>query len=89
MGSEPPAFYGELTGMQLPHTKAKPPPMVLTSDVTLVELANSATIKVTYTRKKLKPDGMVRAARTHAHTHARHPAPPRATRPVAAASAPS
>jgi len=58
MGAEPPAFYGELTGMQLPHTKAKPPPMVLTSDVTLVELANSATIKVTYTRKKLKPDGM-------------------------------
>lgn len=57
MGAEAPAFYGELTGMQLPHVKQKPPPMVIVHEVTLRELYNSATKKVTYTRKKLKPDG--------------------------------
>lgn len=60
MGSEPPAFYGELTGMQLPHTKSKPPPTVIQHEVTLKELYNSATKKITYTRKKLKSDEMVR-----------------------------
>ena len=60
MGASPPDFYGELTGMQLPHTKTKPPPMTLVHEVTLQELYNSATKKVSYTRKKLKPDGMVR-----------------------------
>jgi len=58
MGNEPPVFYGELTGMQLPHTKVKPPPIVVCLEVTLRELWNSATKKITYTRKKLKPDGM-------------------------------
>mmetsp|Transcript_24158 Transcript_24158/g.63799 ORF Transcript_24158/g.63799 Transcript_24158/m.63799 type:complete len:318 (-) Transcript_24158:523-1476(-) len=58
MGETPPDFYGELTGMQLPHTKTKPPPMTLVHEVTLQELYNSATKKVSYTRKKLKPDGM-------------------------------
>jgi len=58
MGEEPPAFYGELTGMQLPHTKHKPEPMVQSLEVTLRELYNSTTKKVTYVRSKLKPDGM-------------------------------
>jgi len=58
MGSEPPAFYGELTGMQAPHIKCKPAPMVIVHEVTLQELYNLSTKKVSYTRKKLKPDGM-------------------------------
>lgn len=59
MGHEPPSFYGELTGMQPPHTKSKPPPMVIEHEVTLQELYNSATKKITYVRKKLRPDGQV------------------------------
>ncbi|KAL1529984.1 hypothetical protein AB1Y20_000910 [Prymnesium parvum] len=58
MGSEPPAFYGELTGMQLPHVKAKPAPKVVELEVTLRELYNCVTKKITYTRKKLKHDEM-------------------------------
>lgn len=45
--------------MQLPHTKNKPPPKVIEHEVTLQELYNSATKKVTYSRKKLKSDGLV------------------------------
>lgn len=58
MGKEPPAFYGELTGMQLPHTKTKPPPMVIGLEVTLRQLYNSTSEKVSYSRKALKPSGL-------------------------------
>ena len=75
MGSEAPAFYGELTGMKPPHVKHKPEPMVIVSEVTLEELYNAATKKVSYTRKKLKPDGMVRRP---ACRHARQEAVSRA-----------
>ena len=43
--------------MQLPHIKIKPAPMVITHAVTLRQLYNATTQKVTYTRSKLKPDG--------------------------------
>jgi len=51
-------FYGELTGMQLPFTKSKAPPVTATLEVTLGEVYTGATKTVTYSRKKLGDDGV-------------------------------
>ena len=56
-GEEPPAFYGQLTGMQLPFTKSKAPAVVAPLEVTLAEVYNGAVKTVGYTRKLLKEDG--------------------------------
>jgi len=52
VGEEPPEFYGELTGMQMPCTKSKPPPILVTLEVTLAEAFNGAMKSITYQRKK-------------------------------------
>lgn len=57
-GEEPPSFYGELTGMQLPFSKEKATPVVAALEVTLAEIFNGATKTVSYTRKLLKDDGV-------------------------------
>ena len=57
MGSEPPAFYGELTGMQLPLRRTKPPPVRMELSVTLADLYNGAVKASTYTRRVLGEDG--------------------------------
>ena len=57
-GEEPPSFYGELTGMQLPFSKSKAPPVVARIEVTLGEVYNGAHKIVSYTRKVLKDDGV-------------------------------
>jgi DnaJ family protein B protein 13 len=54
----PPSFYGELTGMQLPFSKEKAPPVKATLEVTLGEVYNGAMKTVSYTRKKLGDDGV-------------------------------
>lgn len=56
MGDEAPAFYGELTGMTLPKKPGKPAPLLVPMQVTLSEIYNGATKKVTYTRHKLQAD---------------------------------
>jgi len=59
VGSEkPPEFYGELTGMQLPFSKEKAPPVEAMLEVTLAEVYNGAQKTVSYTRKKLGDDGV-------------------------------
>lgn len=54
----PPEFYGELTGMQLPFSKQKAPPVQATLEVTLAEVYNGAQKTVSYARKKLSEDGV-------------------------------
>lgn len=56
--SSPPEFYGELTGMQLPFSKQKAPPVHATLEVTLAEVYNGAMKTVSYARKKLGDDGV-------------------------------
>ena len=60
-GEAPPSFYGELTGMQLPFSKEKAPPIVAKLDLTLAEVYNGASKIVKYTRKKLSPEDGVTA----------------------------
>jgi DnaJ family protein B protein 13 len=57
-GEEPPEFYGQLTGMQLPFAKTKAPAIVTQLEVTLHEVVNGATKTVAYTRKVLTADGV-------------------------------
>jgi len=57
-GEEPPAFYGDLTGMQLPFAKQKAPAIIAQLEVTLSEVFNGANKVVAYTRKKLTDDGI-------------------------------
>ena len=57
-GEEPPAFYGDLTGMQLPFAKQKAPAIVAQLEVTLAEVYNGAHKIVAYTRKKLTDEGV-------------------------------
>jgi len=57
-GEEPPSFFGELTGMQLPFSREKATPVVAALEVTLAEIFNGATKTVSYTRKLLKDDGV-------------------------------
>jgi len=57
-GEEPPAFYGDLTGMQLPFAKQKAPAIVAQLEVTLAEVYNGANKVVAYTRKKLTEEGV-------------------------------
>jgi DnaJ-class molecular chaperone len=54
----PPEFYGELTGMQLPFSKQKAPPVQATVEVTLAEVYNGAQKTVSYARKKLGDGGV-------------------------------
>ena len=57
-GEEPPSFYGELTGMQLPFAKSKAPAIVAPLAVTLAEVYNGADKVVMYTRKKVTEEGV-------------------------------
>lgn len=57
-GEEPPAFYGDLTGMQLPFAKQKAPAIIAQLEVTLSEVFNGANKVVAYTRKKLTDEGI-------------------------------
>lgn len=56
MGEEPPAFYGELTGMTLPKKPAKPAAKTVPLVCTLAEIYNGVTKKVSFTRKTLRAD---------------------------------
>jgi len=56
MGEEAPEFYGDLTGMTLPKKPSKPLPLLIPMQVTLLEIYNGATKKVSYSRRKLQPD---------------------------------
>jgi len=62
-----PDLYGELTGMQLPAKPQKPPAKQLPLMITLEELYNGATKKVTYARRVLKPDGATAAEQNEQH----------------------
>ena len=57
-GEVPPAFYGELTGMQLPFSKEKAPAIVAPLETTLAEVYNGAHKTVIYTRKLLTEAGL-------------------------------
>jgi DnaJ-class molecular chaperone len=56
MGQDPPSFYGELTGMQLPIKRSKPASVPRDLPVTLQDCYNGATKKVTWTRRVLQDD---------------------------------
>ena len=56
MGEEPPAFYGDLTGMTLPKKPGKPEAKVVPLVCTLAEIYSGATKKVPFLRKTLEAD---------------------------------